>query len=502
MGSHDGHCYCQGTGAKCLSASRIPHCKGLVLHDCHAEILAMRAFNFWLMSECHSVLAQEAQSVEYTNRHTNDSASPYIQRRQADISNANIKRGPEPPFEIQPDVRIYMYCTCAPCGDASMELCIAAQDDPTPWAIPAPETEPDNTPSDTNNESTRATPLLSGRGDFSKLGIVRRKPARADAESTKSKSCSDKITLRQVSSLLNYETSLLVAPTENAYIAALVLPEEEITRVGCARCFGEDGRMKGLKGRAWPIGNGNGAEIETGTGDEAVVGPESRYRYEFRPFQVLSIPTDQLKSQWPFRKPRASDPISEIESDDQSQPDPAATMKKAKPSNLSSIWVRAPTVPIPADAEGAPRTVIGDTGSKSLPSLRGSKTGLFENIINGVRQGNKLSAPGLRGASALSRAKSWSYCEVVLGSIFPPSTESAGPVDGDADGGRVNAGTGPPVLQTSTYREFKEADLTETIRARRSAIQSAREVLAGWVPNSGDEAWGLDVLVDTKKRKR
>ncbi|KAL3447909.1 adenosine deaminase/editase [Aspergillus insuetus] len=482
-------CITTATGAKCLSARQIPQCKGLVLHDCHAEILAMRAFNFWLLSECHSVLSQEGYSVVDTNGHTNDSTSPYIRRRQAGISNANITRGPEPPFEIQPDVRIYMYCTCAPCGDASMELCMAAQDDPTPWAIPAPETGPNDTPSNPNTESTTTTPLLAGRGDFSKLGIVRRKPARADAESTKSKSCSDKIALRQVSSLLNYETSLLVVPTENAYIAALILPEEEITRVGCARCFGEDGRMKGLKGRVWPVRNEDSEEIE------------SPYRYEFRPFQVLSVPTEQLKSLWPFRKPRASDPITESEADEQSQPEPAA-MKKSKPSNLSAIWVRAPTVTIPADPEGAPPTTVNaDTGSKQLPTLRGSKTGLFENIINGVRQGNKLSAPGLRGASVLSRAKSWCYCKEVLGSIFPPSTEGTGPVDGDADGGR--GGDGPSVLQASTYRQFKEAaGLAETIRARRSAIQSAREVLAGWVPNSGDEDWGLDVLVDTKKRKR
>jgi tRNA-specific adenosine deaminase 1 len=377
-----------------------------------------------------------------------------------------------------------------------MELCMAAQDDPTPWAIPVPETEPNDTPSETNTNLITTTPLLSGRGDFSKLGIVRRKPARADAESTKSKSCSDKIALRQVSSLLNYETSLLVAPTENAYIAALILPEEEITRVGCERCFGEDGRMKGLKGRVWPVGSA------TDDGSETVQGIiESRYRYEFRPFQVLSIPTEQLKSSWPFRKPRASDPIPESEADDLSQPEPAR-MKKSKPSNLSAIWVRAPTVPIPADSEGAPQTVIiVDTGSKQLPTLRGSKTGLFENIINGVRQGNKLSAPGLRGASVLSRAKLWSYCKEVLGSIFPPSTEGTGPTDGDADGGR--GADDPSVLQASTYREFKEAaGPTEIIRARRSAIQSAREVLAGWVPNSGDEDWGLDVLIDTKKRKR
>jgi hypothetical protein len=44
---------------------------------------------------------------------------------------------------------------------------------------------------------------------------VRRKPARMDAESTRSKSCSDKLALRQVSSLLSCNTSRLVASSGN-----------------------------------------------------------------------------------------------------------------------------------------------------------------------------------------------------------------------------------------------------------------------------------------------
>ncbi|KAL2847235.1 hypothetical protein BJY01DRAFT_263042 [Aspergillus pseudoustus] len=481
-------CITVATGAKCLPTSRIPQCKGLVLHDCHAEILAMRAFNHWLLSECYSVLAQTRHSSKDGNDEENKILSPFIRRRQIDI-----KRGAEPPFEIQPDVRIYMYCTCAPCGDASMELCMAAQDDPTPWAIPAPDEESDNTSgANLDTSTTSTTQLLTGRGHFSRLGIVRRKPARADAESTKSKSCSDKIALRQVSSLLNYETSLFVAPTENAYITALILPEEEITRVGCARCFGEDGRMKGLKGKVWPVqgAGGTGADGRT----------EIWYRYEFRPFRILSIPTEQLTSLWPFRKPRSSDGEAERQDLEGSQSGPAAP-KKSKPSNLSTIWIRAPTMTRPVETEGGPSAVmIADTGAKSLPTLRGSTTGLFEHIMNGVKQGNKVSSPGLRGASALSRAKSWSYCQEILGSISQPPEESVSLIEGDAEA-RVKAC--PSVLQASTYREFKApGNLTETMRARKGAIQNAREILDGWVPNSGDEDWGLDVLVDSKKRKR
>ncbi|KAL2871138.1 tRNA-specific adenosine deaminase [Aspergillus lucknowensis] len=473
-------CVAVTTGAKCLPASQIPRCKGLVLHDCHAETLAMRAFNFWLLSECQSVLAHERNSP--SNRDENDSLSPYIWRRKLSISDHEIKLAATPPFEIQPDVRIYMYGTCAPCGDASMELSMAAQDDPTPWTIPSTEREPE--PSDTGCSSKPQR--LDGRAHFSKLGIVRRKPARADAESTKSKSCSDKLALRQVSSLLNLETSLLVAPTKSAYIAGLVLPEEEITRVGCARCFGGDGRMSGLRGRIWPVEAGS-----TGTDSQS----EARYLYEFRPFQILSIPTEQLKSLWPFRRPRMSDVSSEEQGDGQAQTTPSV-LRRSKPSNLSAIWVCAPTAIGSEDRNYPPSAVVVDTGTKSLPTLRGSRTGLFENIINGVRQGNKASSPGLRGASALSRAKLWSYAREIALSLLSS-------IEGEGFGGE--RGSAPtPVLQAPTYREFKKEPgiSIDYVRARQHAIQSARGVLEGWIPNSGDENWGLDVLVDSKKRKR
>ena len=57
-----------------------------------------------------------------------------------------------------------MYCSEAPCGDASMELIMAAQEDPTPWAVPQAV--------DGNSDA------LTGRGYFSELGVVRRKPCK------------------------------------------------------------------------------------------------------------------------------------------------------------------------------------------------------------------------------------------------------------------------------------------------------------------------------------
>jgi tRNA-specific adenosine deaminase 1 len=128
-----------------------------------------------------------------------------------------------------------------------MEFIIAAQDDPTPWAFPLPDL-PSLLPS-----PAPATPLLQGRGYFSNLGLIRRKPSRPDAPPTLSKSCSDKLSLKQATSLLSAPVSLLISP-ENAYLSSLTLPESQYSRSGCERAFSEEGRMSPLKGRKWDGG--------------------------------------------------------------------------------------------------------------------------------------------------------------------------------------------------------------------------------------------------------
>lgn len=330
---------------------------------------------------------------------------------------------------------------------------MAAQEDPTPWELPPPAPAPSPSERGLNNASNNETQdaLLVGRAHFSLLGVVRRKPARMDAESTRSKSCSDKLALRQVSSLLSCETSLLVAPTENAYLAGVILPEEEISRVACERAFGAAGRMQALNGRGWP----------------ATTHHEERYGYRFHPFQILSIPIGQITSLYPFTKPP---PCPAGEKD-------KTTKSKSKPGNVSAIWTLAPSHASP----------LPDHNPKSLPKLCGSNTGLYETVINGVKQGNRASAPLARGASALSRARLWGLLRDVVG------------LD-SREGGGLWSG----VLQASTYDGFKGAseDMEGLFKARGQAIKDAREVLKGWIPNSGDEKWGLDVLIDPKKQKR
>lgn len=210
---------------RCLPASKVPLAQGRCLHDWHAEIVALRAFNYYLLQECHS-LASTALST-----------SSYLSRRQADPAVANQSQQ----FAIRDDVKIYMYCSEAPCGDASMELIMAAQDDATPWEKPAATT----------------AGALTGRGFFSELGVVRRKPARGDAPETLSKSCTDKLAMRQCTSVLSSLTSLFIHPG-NAYIDKLVLPASQHVPAATARAFGPQGRMADLVGhdevRRWEGG--------------------------------------------------------------------------------------------------------------------------------------------------------------------------------------------------------------------------------------------------------
>ncbi|KAJ5398928.1 hypothetical protein N7465_009417 [Penicillium sp. CMV-2018d] len=480
-------CISVTSGAKCLSASHIPRCRGLVLHDCHAEILAIRAFNYWLLTECNSVLSREKQLPNGHDTPDDEKVpdSPFIQRRKMEEDEDGVGTPPTewPPFEIRPDIKIYMYCTCAPCGDASMELCMAAQEDATPWEVlqqegPLPKTE--------DTEVLGTETLLDGRAHFSLLGVVRRKPARMDAESTRSKSCSDKLALRQVSSLLSCETSRLVAPTENAYLAGLILPEDEISQVGCDRSFGENGRMQALGGRYWPM--------ETKF-------KESTPGYRFRPFQVLSVPSEEVAALWPFAKPK-SVPCPAISLEQEGDPlTSGAKAKKTRPGNVSAVWILAPSYKRPS-------AMTMDTGSKSVPTLRRSKTGLYETIINGVKQGNRASSPGARGASSLSRAKLWALLREISPASVPHTYQTdisrTGSLSGTpkAEDSHVNT-VQHHIPDITTYQDFKNpSSLEDPLQIRMQAIRDAKLVLKGWVANSGDESWDLDVLVDPKKRKR
>ncbi|ROW16552.1 hypothetical protein VPNG_02878 [Cytospora leucostoma] len=208
-------CLTLATGMKCLPTSKLSSANGTVLHDWHAEVLAMRALNHFVLQECKALA--EGKESAYIRRKTDD--EPATQ-----------------PFAWREDVTLHMYCSEAPCGDASMELTMSAQDDASPWEAPLPP----HLMGKVDGDSPELA--LLGRACFSQLGVVRRKPSRADAPSTLSKSCSDKIALKQCTSLLNSLASLLVSP-QGVYLASLVLPESQFSETACERCFTPQGRL-------------------------------------------------------------------------------------------------------------------------------------------------------------------------------------------------------------------------------------------------------------------
>jgi tRNA-specific adenosine deaminase 1 len=116
-----------------------------------------------------------------------------------------------------------------------MELTMALQDDSTPWEPPR-EAFPVN---------SQGENLLHGRSYFSSLGQVRRKPSRPDAPPTFSKSCTDKLALKQCTSLLSATTSLLISP-QNMYLRSLILPVSQLSDTAIARAFSTTGRMSPL----------------------------------------------------------------------------------------------------------------------------------------------------------------------------------------------------------------------------------------------------------------
>ncbi|MCJ1377894.1 hypothetical protein MMC17_000990 [Xylographa soralifera] len=220
-------CVALATGMKCLPSNKIPQAHGFVLHDWHAEVLAIRGLNHFLIQECHDL----AQSRE--------SHSPYVRWR--DTSELSSHRRLQP-FTIRENLKIYMFCSEAPCGDASMELTMSAQSDATPWQHEA-----------LLQDKEMPVPALRGRGFFSELGTVRRKPSRPDSQPTLSKSCSDKLALKQCTSLLCSSASLLISP-ENAYLDTLILPDSEFVSSACDRSFGPAGRMGPVTNKVWSEG--------------------------------------------------------------------------------------------------------------------------------------------------------------------------------------------------------------------------------------------------------
>ncbi|KEF57933.1 uncharacterized protein A1O9_05855 [Exophiala aquamarina CBS 119918] len=96
---------------------------------------------------------------------------------------------------------------------------------------------------------------LQGRGHFSMLGFVRRKPARADAEPSNSKSCTDKLAIKQFLSVIAFPNDLFIEKTDNAYLRTLIVYADQYNETGYCRAFGPEGRLSriSLRGKFFDV---------------------------------------------------------------------------------------------------------------------------------------------------------------------------------------------------------------------------------------------------------
>ncbi|KAJ1336037.1 tRNA-specific adenosine deaminase 1 [Microdochium nivale] len=442
----DGQLFCLSvaTGMKCLPASKLPMAFGNALHDWHAEVLAIRAFNRFVLDECLQLTLDPTFSSLFLRR-----------RAEGEITAAvatAVHAWHSQPFAWREDVDLYMYCSEAPCGDASMELTMAAQGDASPWDVPLGLSLSETTPS----PSSLSSGELLGRGFFSRLGVVRRKPARGDAPPTMSKSCSDKLSLKQCTSLLSSISSLIVDP-QHAYISAVVMPESQFSATGCARAFSAQEEQGG---RMLPLVS---SPLSPNLDDAMLVG--RRAGYHFQPFQVLTVPA-------------ASHTAAEFHYSKRSVTQRATASMSSQADTGSS------------GASGPPQIAASNL------AVAWTRSGLEEATLGGVLQGRKQF--DARGASFASRRKMW-LLAAQIADLLSLSSNDANSDTRSSGGGEtgqsrcVTAGVAQElkgVLRGSeSYGDIKESQLLE---GRRAAKKTARkDALKGWVRNTGDDGFSL-----------
>src|SRR6266487_1046836 len=84
---------------KCLPQNKIAKAQGVVLHDWHAEVLAIRSFNRFLLEECHDLALSKKESSDFVRF-----------RSQEERTDTHFQ-----PFALNDEINLHMYCSEPPC---------------------------------------------------------------------------------------------------------------------------------------------------------------------------------------------------------------------------------------------------------------------------------------------------------------------------------------------------------------------------------------------------
>lgn len=183
------------TGVKALPDVLIQRSQGRLVHDCHAEILAIRGFNTVLL-----------EHINYLSRE---------QCKETDL----IEKTPDGNYVMKSKWHLALYTSTIPCGDASMKDLLNS--DATASTLTQENLFEKN--SEVQWIDQRIKTILRGRFNYDRLGVVRTKPGRYDSQITYSKSCSDKLCLKQLTSVLSCLTWDLLA--QPVFLDFLVIPK-------------------------------------------------------------------------------------------------------------------------------------------------------------------------------------------------------------------------------------------------------------------------------------
>lgn len=235
---------CVATGVKAMPDSVRQYSQGSVVHDMHAEILCLRMFNRYLMEEIKDPLgrkileevAKESEESESnagskleSDSNTESDSTDSTESSDSDkFENKNPTIPVFPRLRLKPSLKLALYISEPPCGDASMAHIANGQES---WTDMGSNEEP----------AAKKQKLVRGRANFNDVGVVRTKPGRADSQVSYSKSCSDKLCLKQYTGILNCITSQRIEPV---FLKYLVVDASKYHTADFHRCF--SGRLSQL----------------------------------------------------------------------------------------------------------------------------------------------------------------------------------------------------------------------------------------------------------------